>query len=171
MEKHDPCVVITGTEWREPSFFWRWLQSAAEAETFWKTLLQDRAFKYLVRLVIVWRMPDFGLAGIKFMTRIKEEPSFVLSLYSDLGEEFAMMTRMGFFVNSGQVYNMAIPETLTAGKVKMSVLDLATTEDRRMILRPQSITAAALRPEATAICNKMRALNQFSVAVEGAGRV
>ena len=69
---------------------------------------------------------------------------------AELVEEFVMMVEMGFFVLTGQRYQMAIPEQLDMDVVKRAALKFAKTEDEESYLHPVYLVATMPYAEAEA---------------------
>jgi hypothetical protein len=87
--------------------------------------------------------------------------TLVLELYSEEGEDFAMMVTMGFFALTNQSYRMAVPLDLTVAKVKKAILKYAETEDEEYVLHPEYLVNTMSFPEARAWQNRLRAVDQF----------
>ena len=85
-------------------------------------------------------IPDFNIGATILLSRLENNlASFVVNLDGEEeSEEFAMMVGMGFFVLTGQRYQMVIPRRLTLGTVMEAALALAKTEDKE--LHPASRT-------------------------------
>ena len=94
----------------------------------------------------------------------------MLDLYSEDGEDFAMMVTMGFFVPITQRYRMAIPVRLTVEKVKKAILKYAETEDEEYVLHPEYLVNAMSFPEARAWQNRLRAIERFHDGSDVFGR-
>ena len=62
--------------------------------------------------------------------------SFVLKIDSEAGDDFVMMTEMGFFVQRNPLYRITLP-SLTAEKVRAAILTFAKTEDEECMLYPE----------------------------------
>jgi hypothetical protein len=67
-----------------------------------------------------------------------------------------MMVEMGFFVLTGQRYQMVIPTQLIMAKVKRAALKLAQTEDEECYLHPEYLVATMPYAEAKAWQNRLR---------------
>jgi hypothetical protein len=91
--------------------------------------------------------------------------SIVVSLNNETEiAEFAMMVGMGFFVLTGQRYQMVIPTRLTLRKVMKAALRLAKTEaedqDGLDFLHPESIIATMPCAEAKAWQSRLRQMDE-----------
>ena len=79
-------------------------------------------------------IPDFGIGATILLSRFEKNlASVTVGLNSeDIEEfnEFAMMVEMGFFILTGERYQMVIPTKLNMGKVKSAVLKFARTKMR-----------------------------------------
>ena len=71
-------------------------------------------------------------------------------------DEFVMMAEIGFFVLTGQRYQMAIPTRLIMEKVKMAALKFAQTEDEECYLHPEYLVATMPKIEAEAWQKRLR---------------
>ena len=87
--------------------------------------------------------------------------SLVVRLDDEMGvDEFTMMVEMGFFVLTGQRYQMVIPTRLTIGKVKRAALKLAQTEDEEYYLHPEYLVVTMPYAEAKAWQVRLRGMNE-----------
>ena len=89
----------------------------------------------------------------------------LVSLVIDLNgeeepEEFAMMIGMGFFVLTGQRYQMVVPMPLTLVKVMKAALRLAKTEDEEYFLHPEDIVTTMPYAEAKAWQGRLRGMDE-----------
>ena len=75
-------------------------------------------------------------------------------------DEFTMMVEMGFFVLTGQRYQMVIPTRLTIGKVKRAALKLAQTEDEEYYLHPEYLVVTMPYAEAKAWQVRLRGMSE-----------
>jgi hypothetical protein len=133
IDRNDPCVLIEGPTWGDAEFYGKWLLAAGQAETFWKDARKDPDFAKQVERVEIVSIPDFGIsASVMVMALQVYRTTFVLDLYSEHGEDFAMMFTMGFFAPINQRYRMTIPVDLTVEKVKWAILKYALTEDTQI---------------------------------------
>jgi hypothetical protein len=86
--------------------------------------------------------------------------TFLVRLDSDEGELFAMMAEMGFFVLTGQRYQMVVPNRLNIAKVKRAMLRFAQTEDNEYFLHPEHLVTAMPFVEAKAWQKRLRAMRK-----------
>jgi hypothetical protein len=70
-----------------------------------------------------------------------------------------MMAEMGFFVVTGQRYQMVIPTRLNMEKVKGAALKFARTEDEEYCLHPEYLVATMPKTEAEAWQKRLRTMN------------
>ena len=140
-----PYVLIEGPRWGDAEFYGRWLLAAGKAEALWKEAVNDNSFKRQIELVTAFYIPDFGIGATVLLSRFEKNlASVTVGLNSeDIEEfnEFAMMVEMGFFILTGERYQMVIPTKLNMGKVKSAVLKFARTEDEDGVLRPENLVA------------------------------
>jgi hypothetical protein len=111
--------------------------------------VNDNSFKRQIELVTAFYIPDFGIGATVLLSRFEKNlTSVTVGLNSEDMEEFnefAMMVEMGFFILTGERYQMVIPTKLNMGKVKRAVLKFARTEDEDGVLRPEPRRHDAIR--------------------------
>ena len=91
---------------------------------------------------MIAQIPDFSIGATVLLSRLESNHvSFVVQLSGEEAEEFVMMTEMGFFVRTGQRYQMTIPTRLDIHKLKSAMLKLAQTEDEEYYLHPEYLVA------------------------------
>ncbi len=138
------CVLIEGPLWGDAAFHGRWLLAAAKANALWQKAISDPNFKKDVQRLMVAYNPDFGTCATilhKYLGGSLDGLAVCL-LDNWKAEEFAMMADMGFFVRTGERYQMTIPTGLTLKKIKGAALKLAKTEDDEENLHPEYLVAA-----------------------------
>jgi hypothetical protein len=102
--------------------------------------------------------------------RLRENwTTFVLDVDSEDGDDFTMMTEMGFFVQNGPIYQITLPSSLTSEKVRAAIFKYAKTEDDEFVLHPEYIVNTLPFPEATALQNRLRAINEFRNGIDCPG--
>jgi hypothetical protein len=134
VRENEPYILVEGPGWGKVEFFGKWLVAAAKATALWNKAFEDRIFEQQVALLCV---PIFDMAAMSFVLALqKSHISFMVPLNCELSnevEELAMMIEMGFFVRTGQHYQMAIPVNLNIKTVKMAALKLAETADEESL--------------------------------------
>jgi hypothetical protein len=158
----EPFILIEGPMWGDAEFYGKWLLAAAKAAALWKTSIKDPNFeKQIERLTVI---PEFSLSASFYLFQVQKNlVSFTIPLNcEDWGEveEFTMMAEMGFFVLTGQRYQMAIPQGLSIEKVKMAALKFAQTEDEECVLHPEYLIATMPYAEAKAWQRRLRVMDQ-----------
>ena len=150
IRKNEPYILVEGPGWGKVEFFGKWLVAAAKADALWNKALKDRIFEQQVALLCV---PIFDMAAMSFVLMLqKNHISFMVPLNCELSdevEELAMMIEMGFFVRTGQHYQMAIPVDLNMKKIKMAALKFVQTADKES-LHPEHLVATIPYAEAKA---------------------
>ena len=149
----DPYILVEGPKRCDAEFYGKWLLMAAKAEALWEKALADPDFEKRVFSLVSGEIPDFGRGATVMLSRLEKDfISFKLRVfrnYMSLVEEFVMMAEMGFFVLTGQRYQMTIPAELNAERVKMAALKFAETLDEDF-LHPEHLVATMPYPEAKA---------------------
>jgi hypothetical protein len=157
-----PYALIEGPKWADTRFYGKWLLAAAKANALWSEAINDPGFRKRVDRLTVTYIPDFSITATVLISRLEQNlASFLVSLNREVeSEEFAMMIAMGFFVLTGQRYQMVVPTRLTLGKVKKAALRLAKTEDEEYVLHPDIATMPY--EEAKAWQSRLRQMNETS---------
>ena len=150
IDESEPRILVEGPMFGDAEFFGRWLLAAAEANAFWLNALEDHTFQSRVNRLCD-ELPDFGIAATIMLSRLeKKVASFVVDPNDTLGTEFVMMVEMGFFVLTGQRYQMVIPSRLTMEKVKRAAVKYAETDDTEFCLHPEYLIVTMPYGEANA---------------------
>ncbi len=103
----------------------------------WQEALKEKDFEDRTLLLHAAYMPNFDLAACDFVMLLREHgTSFVLRLTDEgfeigcvPGDEFVLMTNMGFFELAHDRYRMVIPNELTPAKIKAVVLAYIATAE------------------------------------------
>jgi hypothetical protein len=161
IQRNEPCVLVETARWGDVEFFGKWLLAANKANQLWKQARMDRGFaKQIDRLEVVY-IPDFGMAALALLLELRGQvTSFILRLDTEEGELFAMMVEMGFFVLTGDRYQMVIPERLTINKVKSALIRVARTEDAEFVLHIEHLIKTMPYVEAKAWQRRLGALHE-----------
>ena len=162
IDESEPFILIEGAKWGDAKFYGNWLLAAARADALWKKAIEAPSFcKQVERLMVVYT-PDFGIGAIVLLSQIEKYcTSFLVRLNSELeAESFTMMVDMGFFVLTGQRYQMVIPTGLSVEKVKRATLRYAQTEDEKYVLHPEHLVTTMPYAEAQAWQMRLRAFDE-----------
>ena len=156
------CALIEGPRWADTKFYANWLLAAAKANALWTEALENPRFSERVDRLTIAYLPDFNIGATVLLSRLEQN---LASLVVDLNgeeepEEFAMMIGMGFFVLTGQRYQMVVPTRLTLVKVMKAALRLAKTEDEEYFLHPENIITTMPYSEAKAWQNRLRGMDE-----------
>ena len=115
-------------------------------------------------LVTMCCIPDFAIGATVLLSRFEKNlASVTVGLNRDDDEKFnelAMMCEMGFFIRTGERYQMVIPTDLNMETVKRAVLKFARTEDEDGCLRPESLVVTMPYAEARAWQSRLRRMNE-----------
>jgi hypothetical protein len=155
-------VLVEGPKWADAIFYGKWLLAAAKANALWNEAINDPDFsKQVERLTLIY-IPDFSICATVLLSRLEKNlASFVVSVNGDEeAEEFAMMIGMGFFVPTGQRYQMVVPTLLTLKRVKKAALALIKTEDEENILHPECIITTMPCEDAKIWQSRLRHMNE-----------
>ena len=156
------CALIEGPRWADTKFYGNWLLAAAKANELWTEALNNPRFSKRVDGLTVANIPDFNISATVLLSRLEQNlASLVVSLNGEEEtEEFAMMIGMGFFVLTGQRYQMVIPPRLNLGQVMKAALRLAKTEDEEYFLHPEDIITTMPYTEAKEWQSRLRGMDE-----------
>ncbi len=160
--ENSPCILVEGPRWGDAAFYGKWLIGAGKANTLWEKAYKDPSFRKAVERLTVDYIPHFGILATVLLSYLEGNYySFVVPVHNEMeGEVFTMMVEMGFFVLTGQRYQMVIPSRLTIGKVKKAALKLAQTEDHEYYLHPEHLVAAMPYAEAKTWQARLRHMDE-----------
>ena len=135
-------VLVEGPRWADAEFYGKWLLAAAKANALWQQSMKDPSFVKKVDRLMITSVPDFSITATVLLSWLEKNLAYlVVELYEAEGEDFVMMVEMGFFVRTGERYQMVIPTRLNMKKVKAAMLKLAQTEDEQYYLHPEYLVA------------------------------
>jgi hypothetical protein len=150
IKENERYILVEGPAWGDAEFYGKWLLMVAKATALFEDAINDLSFKEQIDRLMVGCHPDFGITATVMLSRLaKGFSSFALQLYSDeLVDDFVTMAEMGFFVLTGERYQMAMPAQLTMEAVKSAALKYAQTEDAECYLHPERLVAAMPKTKA-----------------------
>lgn len=134
-------VLVEGPAPGDAHFLGRWLLAAAEADKLLQEQFeQDPSFKLTISRIVLLYAFAFSPTATKCIELLmKDLTSFSLSVFDLWGDVFAVMAEIGFFLRTGDRYQMTIPKTVTHAKIKAALLGLIKTEDEDHILHPEHL--------------------------------
>jgi hypothetical protein len=104
---------------------------------------------------------DFGIAASVIVMQLEKTLSTsIVTLHSYLGEEFVILLQMGFFVLTGDRYQMCIPRAPRLSVVKAALLKHASTQDEECCLHPEHLVVTLSRTDAKAWQARVRAIGE-----------
>ena len=166
--KASPCILVEGPRYGDATFYGHWLLSAAEAnELLQQAKRDDPNFDREIAILEEGQFLDFGKSATSFMSRfadkefdtlvITTKPEDINTLYELV--DFVLMVEMGFFVLTGDRYQMTLPPNLNKEKVKQAHLKLAETEDEEWI-HPERLCMDMPYLQAATYQRLLRTMNQ-----------
>ena len=136
-------VLIEGPAPADARFLGQWLLAAAEADTLLRAQFKrDRSFKRSVSRILLLHGFAFSPTAIDCVELLmNNRASFSLSVFdlSGCGLGIAVMAKLGFFLLTGERYQMAVPKELTREKIKIALLGLMATLDEDDFLYPDRL--------------------------------
>jgi len=147
----DAIVLVEGPAWGDAEFYGRWLLAAAKAQKLVQQAKRDdEGFQNtVVDSLETLRCLDFGIMATVFLSKFvdKEFKTFLVAVdceeltdFEDL-MDFALMVEMGFFILTGDRYQMTVPAKMDVDTVKDALRKLAETEDEDWVHPEQLVVA------------------------------
>lgn len=158
------CVLIEGPRWGDAEYYAKWLLAAAQAGALWAQAMKELDFK-IQHVALHWRGgPDFGVTATALLAKWRATfASVTITLGRDNIElgEFAMMVEMGFFVLTGERYQMVVPANLRMEDVKRAARKLVETDrDESWRTHPEDLVRTMTWAHAKAWQRRLRALGE-----------
>ncbi len=127
-EQYAAWVLIEGPAPDDAHFLGRWLLAADEADKLLQMQFEEDPALELtiasVELASVFAFSPTATKCIEFLLRHVTSVSLPLPIW---GEMFALMADIGFFLQTGDRYQMTVPKSLTREKAKAALLRLVAT--------------------------------------------
>jgi hypothetical protein len=73
---------------------------------------------------------------------------FTLDLWDEWGEIFTVMAALGFFRQTGERYQMTLPQEISGPMIEDALLKLAATEDEDCMLQPEHLVSCLTKTDA-----------------------
>jgi hypothetical protein len=143
-------VLIEGPGPGAAEFLGRWLLAAVEADR----MLQERfkqnpSLKEQITRLEVAYLVSFSPAATAFVERLmKNLTCFSLPLWGEWGEIFTVMAELGLFRQTGDRYQMTIPQHVSGLRIETALLNLAATEDESYFLHPEHFVTCHSKADA-----------------------
>jgi len=114
------CVLVEGPAWPDAEFYGRWLLSAAKTNE----LLQQARTTADLRVAIDTLEVDIPDSATTFVSKLAKE-LVTFTINENLEVDFIFMVELGFFVLTGDRYQMTLPRNLDMDRVKQAALKFA----------------------------------------------
>jgi hypothetical protein len=161
-EKSSTQILVEGPAWGDADFYGHWLLEAAKAQRLLEGAKRDDpVFRQSIDTLEVDKYLCYGIMATVLVSQFvdKEFQTFIIDFASEDVNDFCLMVQMGFFVLTGNRYQMVIPQKLDVDRVKQAHLALAETEDRDWI-HPERLIVAMPHAEATQFQRLLGEMNQ-----------
>jgi hypothetical protein len=121
----------------------------------------DPVFHQAIDTLELLRLLDYGIMATILASQFadKQFETFIIDFASEDVNDFCLMVQMGFFVLTGDRYQMMLPQHLDVERVKQAHLTLAETEDEDWI-HPERLIAAMPHAKATQFQRLLGEMNQ-----------
>ena len=152
IHENEPYILIEGPAWGDAEFYGKWLLMAAKAQALWEQAFEDPRFAFEMELATTCRRPDFAISATTMLFQLKKSlTSIVIGVNENDRFEFnafLIMIEIGFFVLTGERYQMVVPTKLSLEKMKKAALKFARREAKDGSLRPEDIVTTMPHAEA-----------------------
>jgi hypothetical protein len=161
--KTRPYVLVEGPCWGDAEFYGHWLLSAAKVNELLKKAKQDDPkFRAAIDTLEILCVLDFGIMATVFVSKFTDKAFDTFAIDVDSSEDlldFVLMAEMGFFVLTGDRYQMILPSNLDIERVRQAHLKLAATEDEEWI-HPERLIVCVPRSRARRYQRLLHNMNQ-----------
>jgi hypothetical protein len=144
-------IVVEGPSPWDAEFAVNWLQFAIEADRLLQCYFDENpGFRRSIRRLELMGNVEFATAAMAFLGMwLKDTQTFMLHLVdSEWGDVISIMATIGFFMQTGDRYQMTIPMNLKVEKIKDQLIKLAATEDAEYIIHPEQLVVCMRQAEA-----------------------
>jgi GAF domain-containing protein len=165
--KCDRCILVEGPRWGDAAFYGRWLMAASTAnELLQDARKNDAEFRTAIETLEIVQCLDFGIMATVFLSLFvdKQFETFVINV-NDCADllDFVLMAEMGFFMLTGNRYQMTLPANLDMDRVKEAHLKLARTEDENWI-HPEELIGSVPYSDARKYQHLLRSMQSHVVS-------
>jgi hypothetical protein len=146
-------VLVEGPEPGDAGFLGHWLLAAVEADqALHEQFKQNPDLKEQISRLEVVYLVCFSPTATRCVELLMIDlSSFSLAVCEEpFGEIFTVMAELGFFRQTGDRYQMTIPQAISGSKIEVALIRLAATEDQEYFLHPEHLVTCLSRPEAEA---------------------
>jgi hypothetical protein len=162
IDKSGTHILVEGPAWGDADFYGHWLLEAAKAQKLLEQAKRgDPIFRQAIDTLELLRLLDYGIMATVLVSQFvdKEFQTFIIEFASEDVNQLCLMVEMGFFVLTGDRYQMVIPQKLDVNRVKQAHLALAETEDEDWI-HPERLIVAMPLGKATQFQRLLGEMNQ-----------
>jgi hypothetical protein len=135
-------ILAEGPRLSDAVFTSQWLLAAIEADRqLQRCFSEDPRFHMsIIRLECPYRI-EFAQSALFFIGMWQTgKGCFSLDLLDpEWAEIFCVMARLGFFKQTGQRYQMVVPETVEIDQIRVELVHLVATQDPDYRLHPESL--------------------------------
>src|SRR6516164_1991318 len=114
-EKSDTHILVEGPAWGDANFYGHWLLEAAKAQRLLdQAKRDDPVFCQAIDTLEILRFLDYGIMATVFVSQFadKQFQTLTIDFASEDVNEFCLMVQMGFFILTGDRYQMVLPQNL-----------------------------------------------------------
>ena len=122
-EKNGTHVLVEGPAWGDADFYGHWLLEAARAQRLLEQAKRDDpVFRQAIDTLELLQLLDYGIMATVLVSQFvdKEFQTFIIEFASEDVNDFCLMVQMGFFVLTGDRYQMVLPQNLDVERVKQA---------------------------------------------------
>jgi hypothetical protein len=151
-----PCIL-------DADFTAAWLATAVQAdevlEGYFQTNPNFREWLHRLETTTVFKLAPWAMAFVRMW--LEEKGVFGIDLFdSEDAEVFAIMAAAGFFIRTGERYQMTVPLRVNMVGIRDALVRLAETEDKESFLHPEKLLVTLTRKEAESWKHRLTAMNR-----------
>jgi hypothetical protein len=155
-------VLVEGPSIGDADFTLAWLMAAIEADKALEAYLQKNPeFRERLRRLEIVTLIEFAPCAMAFVRMwLEEKGVFGIDVFdSEDAELFSVMAAAGFFIRTGERYQMTIPQRVNLVAIRDALLRLAETEDKDGFVHPERLLVTITRKEAESWKHRLMAMD------------
>jgi hypothetical protein len=154
--RSDLVALVQTPTWGDVKFFGHWFLAVAEAKQAMEVALESdprlrERFEFAVKT-------DLGIDALLYIHYIVGwYSSFVIDITSEDADGFFVFAQLGFFVLTGNRYQMSIPQNISPKDAAAAIERLLSTEDGEFVRHHENIIKCMTRSDAAECQRQLRA--------------
>jgi hypothetical protein len=154
--------LIEGPSIGDVDFTTAWLGAAVQADEAMQAYFQTNpSFRERLRRLEIASPIEFAPCAMVFVRMwLEGKGVFGINLFaSEYAELFSIMAAAGFFMRTGERYQMTVPQRVDLVAIRDALVRLAETEDKDDFLHPERMLVTMTRKEAESWKQRLMAMD------------